>query len=84
MNERRGSVTPYLIAVLAIFFMVCASLLTLEIARPGGKWNSNTFHTIVGTGGVILTALLGIIKSAANAKAIEEVKSAVTPEVDSE
>ena len=64
----------YLAATLGTLLIGGGLIVTLEIARPGGEWNSNTTTVIVGMCTTIIAVLLSMIKSIGNGKAIEEVK----------
>lgn len=72
----------YLAATLGISAIGVGALVALEIARPGGEWNSNVTYAIIGIVTPTLTVLVGIIKSIGNAKAIEEAKNEVKTHID--
>jgi predicted exporter len=63
----------YLIAVFGVVGIGCASIVTLEVARPEG-YNAQAAYAIVGIVTTVITVLLGILKSISNGQAIEEAK----------
>lgn len=75
----------YLAAVLGTLLIGGGLIVALEIARPGGEWNSNTTTVIVGMATTILAVLLNGVRSTFNAKAINETAKevqAVRKEID--
>jgi len=72
----------YLVATLGITLIGVGAIVTLEIARPGGDWNSNTTTVIIGMITPTLAVLIGVIKSIGNAQAIEKAKEEVKSHID--
>ncbi len=56
----------YLCAVFGMSMIGVGAIVALEIARPGGQWNSQATYAIIGVITPTLTLLLSLVKSVSN------------------